>query len=184
MRFKRTRKGIEAAPDEVEAAVLRRCVEDLLALLAEDEDEDDDGQRPRDPLEALLGLPSGDAALPEDPALARLLPDAYPDDDPTASKEFRRYTEGDLRAGKRQHAATVLATLPATGRLRLDRDEADAWLGCLNDLRLVLGTRLEVTEDLDPADVADDDPRAQALQVYAWLGWLQDSLLSCLTPRH
>ena len=48
----------------------------------------------------------------------------------------------------------------------------------------MLGTRLEVTEDLDADDAAhDDDPRLQALQVYGWLGWLQESLISCLTPR-
>jgi hypothetical protein len=64
----------------------------------------------------------------------------------------------------------------------LDRDEVDAWLGTLNDLRLVLATRLGVTEqtDLDPAP---DDPQAQALLIYGWLGWLQESLLSCVDPR-
>ncbi len=67
------------------------------------------------------------------------------------------------------------------GRLALDRDQVDAWLGTLNDLRLVLGTRLEVTEDT-PLELPDDDPRAQALLVYGWLGWLQESLLSCISP--
>ena len=62
-------------------------------------------------------------------------------------------------------------------------DDADAWLGCLNDLRLVLGTRLEVTEDLDERTLAEDDPRLPALELYSWLGWLQESLLSCLEPR-
>lgn len=189
MRFKKTRRGIEAAPDEVELAVLRRCAQDLLVLLGDGSDVQPQADRPDpvqsrpDPLEALLGLPPGDAVRPEDPALARLLPDAYPREDPEASREFRRYTEGELRAGKRAHCATVLATLPASGKLHLDRDQADAWLGCLNDLRLVLGTRLGVTEDLDRADLDDQDPRAQALQVYGWLGWLQESLLSCLSPR-
>lgn len=177
MRFKKTRRGIEATLDEVEAAVLRRCVGDLLVLLGEEQD------APTDPLEALLGLSDADATLPDDPALARLLPDAYPDEEPDASAEFRRYTEGDLRAGKRAHCTTVLTGLPVAGTLHLDRDEADAWLGCLNDLRLVLGTRLEVSEDLVPDELDDTDPRAQALQVYGWLGWLQESLLSCLRPR-
>lgn len=180
MRFTKDRRGLHADPDELEAGLLRRLAEDLLALLA-DEEVDPADARPADPLEALLGSPGGGTELPEDPALARLLPDAYSDDDPAASAEFRRYTEGDLRAGKRQHATTVLATLgKGAGRITLDRDEADAWLGCLNDLRLVLGTRLEVTEDLDADDLDQDDPRAHALAVYGWLGWLQESLLSCL----
>lgn len=182
MRFTKDRRGVHAAPDEVEAGLLRRLASDLLALLSEGEDA---AVSSDDPLEALLGTGGREAVLPEDPALARLLPDAYADDDPEASTEFRRYTEGDLRATKRAHATTVLATLGNhSGRLVLDRDEADAWLGCLNDLRLVLGVRLEVTEDLDPDDLPEDDPRAQALAVYGWLGWLQESLLSCLTPRH
>jgi hypothetical protein len=183
VRFKKTRGRIAADVDPVEAHVLAQCASDLLGLLA-DSDDDDEQAAPADPLEALVGLSSGPVAPPEDPALQRLLPDAYSDDDPDASSEFRRYTEADLRAGKREHAGTVLATLPSGGgRLVLDRDQADAWLGCLNDLRLVLGTRLEVTEDLDASDLDEDDPRRQALEVYGWLGWLQESLISCLSPR-
>ena len=181
MRFKKVRGSgeVKADVDAVEADVLSAVAGDLLELLGEGADADPD------PLAAMVGLSDGPVEPPEDPALARLLPDAYGDDDEAAT-EFRRYTEGDLRAGKRANAGTVLATLaPLTGRggrLVLDRDEADAWLGCLNDLRLVLGTRLEVTEDTE-LDPRADDPRAQALQVYGWLGWLQESLLSVLDPR-
>ena len=179
MRFSRKRSGrIEGKADAVEVDVLSSLAADLLVLLGE-QDEDDP-----DPLAAMVGLSGGPVTAPEDPALARLLPDAY-GDDREAAEEFRRYTEGDLRAGKRAHAGTVLATLaPLTGqggRLALDREQADAWLGCLNDLRLVLATRLEVTEETD-LDPSADDPRAQALHVYGWLGWLQESLLSCLDP--
>ena len=181
MRFKRKRGGVLAADvDPVEADVLTAVVADLLALLGDGEEEEDG-----DPLAAMVGLSSGPVAAPTDPALARLLPDAYGDDE-EAAQEFRRYTEGDLRAGKRANATAVLASLAPLagrgGRLVLDRDEADAWLGCLNDLRLVLGTRLEVTEETE-LDVHGDDPRAQALQVYGWLGWLQESLLANIDPR-
>jgi hypothetical protein len=180
MKFSRKRSGsIEAKVDPVEVDVLLAVAGDLLVLLGEQDD------APEDPLAAMVGLSSGPVTRPEDPALARLLPDAYGDDHEAAG-EFRRYTEGDLRAGKRADATAVLASLAPLhgrgGRLVLDRDESDAWLGCLNDLRLVLGTRLEVTEDTE-LDPRADDPRAQALQVYGWLGWLQESLLSCLDPR-
>lgn len=179
MRFKRRLGTLRADLEPVEADVLIAVVGDLLLLLGEPEDAS------ADPLEAIVGLSAGPVAPPDDPALARLLPDAY-GDDPEAATEFRRYTEQDLRAGKRADASTVLATLAPLadrgGRLVLDREQADAWLGCLNDLRLVLGTRLEVTEETE-LDPRADDPRAQALQVYGWLGWLQESLLGCIDPR-
>ena len=181
MRFKRTRRGIEAKIEQVEAVILAQCASELLSLLGESD------EIPDDPIEAMVGLPSGDVRTPEDPALARLLPDAY-GDDAAAASDFRRYTEADLRAGKRASASTVLAALQPLladgGKLTLDRDQADAWLWWLNDIRLVLGTRLDVTEDTyDEPDLSDDDPRAQITAIYGWLGWLQESLISCLDPR-
>jgi hypothetical protein len=178
MRFKRSRRGVEAKLDPVEAQVLSRCATELLALLGTSEDESSD------PLEALVGLSTGATEPPDDPALARLFPDAY-GEDPAAATEFRRYTEADLRAGKRTAASDVLALLEPLlgegGKLVLDRDQADLWLTWLNDIRLVLGTRLGVTEDMDEEPA--DEPTWQAMQVYSWLAWLQESLLSCLDPR-
>jgi hypothetical protein len=180
VRFKRTRRGVEAKVDQVEAHVLSQCAAELLELL---------GEQPsgsEDPLEAMVGLPPGEVTKPEDPAVARLFPDAYGDDD-AAAKEFRRYTESDLRAGKRAAAATALHALAPLladgGKLSLDRDEADQWLSWLNDIRLVLGTRLEVTEDLYEDELDPDDPSTQVKAIYGWLGWLQESLLACLEPR-
>lgn len=191
MRFTRKRSGTaEAKLDAVEADVLSTIAADLLELLGGE----DDGAGEEDPLAAMVGLSSGPAQRPDDPALARLLPDAYrPDasDDPRfdageAAAEFRRYTQAELRSGKRAAAVTVLETLAALdgpGRLRLDRDQADAWLGTLNDLRLVLGSRLDVTDDTDLQAPPDDPDVAHALQVYGWLGWLQETLLDALDPR-
>ena len=188
MRFKRARHGVVTAEvSDVETAVLASAVAQLLHLLGAQDAVDDD------PLAAMVGLPTGSVERPDDPALARLLPDAYrPDasDEPgfdagEATADFRRYTEADLRAGKRANATTVLETLaelPGAGRLQLDRAQADAWLGALNDLRLVLGTRLDVTEDPDDTPEPEDEDVAHALQVYGWLGWLQESLLDCLDP--
>jgi hypothetical protein len=189
VRFKRGRGGVVTADvTDVEVAVLASTVAQLLHLLGEQDAVDDD------PLAAMVGLPAGDVRRPDDPALARLLPDAYrPDataepgfDADEAAAEFRRYTEADLRAGKRTQAVAVLESLAALeggGRLRLSRDDADAWLGALNDLRLVLGTRLDVTEETYDEPLPDDEDRAHALQVYSWLGWLQESLLEVLEPR-
>jgi hypothetical protein len=184
MRFKRRRGAVFAKVDRVEATVLASLVGELLELLAADDDEPGE----QDPLAAMVGLPSGDGRKPEDPGLARLFPDAYSGDgaqEQAAAQDFRRYTEADLRAGKRANAETVLAALTpvqdAGGALVLSRDQVDAWLGTLNDLRLVLGTRLAVTEDTD-LDPEPGDPRAHALHVYGFLGWLQESLLGAVDP--
>jgi hypothetical protein len=114
--------------------------------------------------------------------LARLLPDAYRDD-PEAAGEFRRYTEQGLRSGKVAAAQTVLATLPAEGgRVRLEPDDAQAWLRALNDVRLAIGTVLGITEDYeDELEAASwADPRSAYLEVYHWLGYVQDSLVRAL----
>lgn len=176
MRFTRHRKGIRADVDLIELQVLTQLAQEMLALVPEPDLSDD-------PLAALVGLPTGDVDPPDNPVLARLLPEAYRDD-PQAAGDFRRYTDADLRATKRADAQVVLDTLPVgKGRLELDRDQADRWLGALNDMRLALGTSLDVTEELEIEDLEDDDPRLQGLQVYGWLGYLQESLLSCLDPR-
>jgi hypothetical protein len=125
---------------------------------------------------------SDSAMLPDDPVLARLLPDAYPDD-PAAAGEFRRYTESGLRSGKVAAARTVLDTLPeGGGRVRLSAEQAQAWLRSLNDIRLALGVRLEVTEDRDAMlERADQGgPQAAGLWIYDWLTLLQETLVEAL----
>jgi hypothetical protein len=128
-----------------------------------------------------LGL-TEDASLPDDPALARLLPDAYRDD-PEAASEFRRYTEKDLRAGKVAAANTVLETLPAGGgRISLSEAQAQVWLRALNDIRLALGVRLGITEDVgeEMSRIRPDNPRYGVLAVYDWLSVIQESLVHAL----
>ena len=145
-------------------------------------DAPDDGLPSADDLAAMIGL-TENHELPSDPALARLLPDAY-SDDPEASGEFRRYTEQGLRSGKVAAARTVLATLPPKGgRVRLSGPEAQAWLRALNDVRLALGVRLEVTEDFDElvARMSPDDPRLAYADMYHWLGYLQETLVEALS---
>jgi Domain of unknown function (DUF2017) len=142
----------------------------------------DDGPVGPDDLAAMIGL-TDNARLPDDPVLARLLPDAYRDD-PEASGEFRRYTEQELRSGKVAAARTVLATLPpGGGRVRLSEPEAEAWLRALNDVRLALGVHLEVTDDFDDRaeEIGPDDPRSAYVEVYQWLAFLQETLVRALS---
>ena len=64
---------------------------------------------------------------------------------------------------------------------RLTEDQLLSWLGVLNDLRLVLGTRLEITEETTQDDFAPDDPRAQSFALYAYLTWLVDAIVGALS---
>jgi hypothetical protein len=143
--------------------------------------------RPSDPLDDLARLlgqagETGPATRPDDPILARLLPDAYTGDSEAAG-DFRRFTEQELRNGKAAAARTVLATLPEDGgRVRLSEEEAQVWLRSLNDVRLALGVRLSITEDFEArvADLDPGDPRSAYMWVYDWLTFLQETLVRAL----
>ena len=139
---------------------------------------------PLDDLARLLGqaVGTGPATPPDDPVLARLLPDAYADDTEAAG-DFRRFTEQELRNGKAAAARTVLATLPEDGgRVRLSQEEAQVWLRALNDVRLALGVRLSITEDFEARlqDLDPADPRSAYMWVYDWLTFLQETLVRAL----
>jgi hypothetical protein len=197
-RFRRASGGeIVAGFEAVEAQVLRSFVRQVRELL-EPDDQDDSGQ-PVDPLEELTGLHAGPGPTrPTDPALARLLPDAYgpggevaesgeqvtPEEtDERNSAEFRRLTEHDLRSGKMADAEGLLGSLPKSGgRVVLEEEQAHQWLRTLNDVRLALGTRLGVSEDSTQEfdRLPADDPDSTAYELYVWLSILQESLLSAL----
>lgn len=112
----------------------------------------------------------------DDPALSRLFPPAYPDD-PAMNTDYGDLTRNDLLESKRSSLEIVEATVDAE---RLDEEEAVAWLGALNDLRLVLGTRLDVSEDMYEREVSEDDPRRPGLALYFYLGWLQEQVVQAL----
>lgn len=109
-----------------------------------------------------------------DPAIARLLPSAYPQD-PEADAEFRRFTEGDLASRKVENAGIVVSSLEG-GTVRLDQAQAAAWLRTLTDIRLTLAARLGIEADDEPGD--ESTPEALMMRdVYDWLGYLQESLV-------
>jgi Domain of unknown function (DUF2017) len=128
-----------------------------------------------DQLEVLLDADS----VAEDPVLQRLFPDGHRGDAEIAA-DYRDMTEESLRSGKADDLATVRATLPqGGGDVRLDRDQAGAWLRTTNDVRLALGVRLDITEETElPDDPAEDE--GQQLAVYYWLTAVQGSLVDAL----
>jgi hypothetical protein len=158
--FKRVgndRVRVRLAQDEV--AILRGLPDQLRSVLAEGGDE---------------------------PVNQRLFPPAYLDvADIEHDTEFHRLMHDDLVTEKLANLDLVTDTL-ARGSTSVRRwtveltdEEATAWLGVLNDLRLALGVRLDITEDFD-GDVDDTDPRAPALRLLSYLGWLEEQLLDAL----
>jgi len=172
-----------------EADLLRSLASQIVELLHHEAAVPDD----RDPLEALMDF-SGPTTAPEDPVLARLFPTAYADDEEAAA-EFRRFTEGTLREGKAKAAGTIIDTLEDAGLpdelredgltidVEMDEPTAQTWMRSFADIRLALATRLGV-EDGDEEywySLPDDDPRAQAHDIYEWIGWLQETLVGALS---
>ncbi|GAB2846332.1 DUF2017 domain-containing protein [Streptomyces deserti] len=190
--------GAAVALDDVEISIIRSLAVQLLELIGPGPAEDAQA----DPLAELFS--EGPSEPPSDPVLKRLFPDAYSDPEQAAaspqdaeerraySAEFRRYTENDLRAGKRDNALAVIRSLDALASagaggavLKLSPEESKRWLGALNDLRLAIGSRLEITDE-DDTDLLyrlpDEDPRKPMVMAYLWLGGLQETLVGTLMP--
>lgn len=168
--------------DRQEAAVVRGLVsqiQDMLLARAE--------EAPQDELAQLTGIRTGPSTPPDDPILGRLLPDFHrldPDaPDPAevdSANALRSLHEPDLLDAKTAAAAVVLETCPADGgEVRLASAQAEAWLAALNDVRLALGTALDVQEDM-PDELPPDDPRSPHLGVYHWLTWVQETLVEAV----
>ncbi|MFI5045557.1 MAG: DUF2017 family protein [Acidimicrobiia bacterium] len=161
-RWKRFRRG----PDHTLVVSLAPAEMDLLVGLPAE-------------LRGVFDAPAGD------PGAARLFPRAYLD--PTeeeAEAEYEALVQPDLLRQRLDALELVTASFDRAveaGEWRevaLTPDDVGAWLGVLNDTRLVLGTRLDVTEG--ELTIADDDPNAAAYRIYAWLTSLQGELVEQL----
>jgi Domain of unknown function (DUF2017) len=144
--------GIKLRLEEHEADLMRELAEEMKALLEAD-------------------IPRAD------PVIGRLFPDAY--DAAPDAEAYRDLVEDDLKGAKRRARAVVEETLGRRGSVSttLSSEEAEMWLTFLTDVRLAIGTRLEITEERMGADIDPDDPDAAALSVLHWLGWLQEMTL-------
>ena len=156
-RVGRDRVRVRLAQDEV--AILRGLPDQLRTVLGEGEDE---------------------------PVNRRLFPPAYLDvADIERDTEYHRLMHDDLVKEKLANLDLLTGSLDrGSASIRrwtvdLTDEEATAWLAVLNDLRLALGVRLDITEDYD-GDVDDTDPRAPAFRLLSYLGWLEEQLLDAL----
>ena len=122
-------------------------------------------------LRSLLAEPND-----EDPALRRLFPSAFLDDE-RAAAEFDSVVRDDL-VGERLAAIETLER--TVGSDRLSEEELSAWLASVNDLRLVLGVRLAVTEESTPDDFRSDPETERAYALYAYLSYLEEEMVDAL----
>ncbi|MDV3127936.1 DUF2017 domain-containing protein [Mycobacterium sp. 21AC1] len=164
-----------------EAALLSSLVASLVGMI-----EDRESSSPADELEAITGMRTGNPEPPEDATMKRLLPDFFrPQTEHPAGSGTAESLNGALRGlhepaileAKREAAQRLLDTLPADGgKLELSEEDAQAWASAVNDVRLALGTMLEIGSD-GPERLSQEDPMAGHLDVYQWLTVLQEYLV-------
>ncbi len=181
--FWRRKGATRLTLSEAELAVLGVVAGETAHLIAPPEDV------PSDPLVDLVGIDPS-AHTPEDPAVLRLFPDAYADDD-QASAEFRRFTQRELQHVKADRLERVQAIVEQMAglvedeeaTLQVSDEDAEVFLAAVNDVRLVLASRLDIVADDQDVTAGwdDDDPRRQQHDVYQWLTWLQSTLLETMT---
>lgn len=180
--FTPTDGGVAAQLDDVEISLLGSLVGQVSELLG--------GEDGADTADAFALWEGSFLAGPEldrtDPIIARLFPDAYPDD-AVATAEFSRYTQDDQRRARVRDGGFVLEDLERAadldGELRVPSAHIDSWLKTLNGVRLALAVRLgiEVEADHEALErVSVRDPRAQVVAIYDWLAVVLESLIEAL----
>jgi len=161
-----------------EVALLKNMVTSVQEML-----DDRQSAAPSDPLEQITGIRTGNPKPPDDITMRRLLPDFIKEGD--TGPEGRDDSNGALRSlhepqiidAKIAAAQRLLDTLPdGGGRLELTEDDAHAWIGAVNDIRLTLGTILDIGPD-GPERLPAGHPMATHLEVYGWLTVLQEYLV-------
>ena len=117
----------------------------------------------------------------QDAVIDRLFPSAYAD--PKDAQAFSELVGDELKNGKLDAIRSVLSVLGNPGEVdaTVPRSEIDGWLTVLTDLRLALGTRLDVTEEKMERELDASDPEAAGMAVLHWLGWMQEMFIRAIT---
>ena len=163
--------------DANEVLLLRNMATSMQEML-----DDRQSGAPSDPLEQLTGIRTGNTVPPTDATMSRLLPDFVSADaaesDPSGSNAaLRSLHEPQIIDAKISAAQRLLETLPPDGgRVELTEDEAQAWVAAVNDIRLALGTILQIGPEV-PDELPEGHPMATHLDVYHWLTVLQEYLV-------
>ncbi len=161
--------------------MLTNLAESMIGLLDERE-----SSSPTDELEQITGMKTGNSERPDNATLLRLLPDfskpddAAPEVTESLNAALRSLHEPEIIEAKRIAAQKLLETIPDDGgRFELTEDDANAWVAAVNDIRLSLGTMLDIRPN-GPDRLPDNHPLAAHLDVYQWLTFLQEYLVLAL----
>ncbi len=170
-----------------ETSMLHSLVKSMLDMLDER-----GSSAPADELEDITGIRAGNPRRPQDATMRRLLPDFFrPERNHPAGSAAAESLNAALRSlhepaiidAKREAGERMLRTMPAGGgRFELTRDDANAWISGVNDIRLALGTMLGIGPE-GPEPVPDDHPMAGHYDVYQWLTVMQEYLVLALMGR-
>ncbi len=171
-----------------EADLLSSLVSSMVGML-----DDRESSAPVDELAEITGMRTGNSVPPQDDTMKRLLPDFYRQatQHPAGSgpaeslnSALRSLHEPEIIDAKREAAQRLLDTVPAGGgKFELSEDDAQAWVSAVNDVRLALGTMLDIGPD-GPDKLPGDHPMAGHLDVYQWLTVLQEYLVLSLMGKH
>jgi hypothetical protein len=142
------------------------------------------GTPERELLRRLLGelralLLAGD----DQPMLRRMFPPAYHlADDATAEVEYQRLMHEELVASRLEAIRVLDEVLAEPGpHSPMDEEGVIAFMQAVNSLRLVLGTLLDVSEDLDATDLDEDDPLVGEHHLYGYLSYLLDAAVRAMS---
>ena len=115
-------------------------------------------------------------ASPGDAATSRLFPNPYPDDE-QREQEYRLLAHTELLES---HLAALEVLEKSADADRLDEEQANAWIRALNEIRLVLGSRLDLTDDGPDPPLEPEDPRLPVFAAYDYLTRVQGELVDAL----
>lgn len=109
-----------------------------------------------------------------DPVLRRVFPVAYPGK-PDAENNYQELIGNEIARKHRDELDVLSSTADAA---EIDITQLGQWLGAIEVLRLMLGTSLDVGEELE--EVPESDPRSAQVSVYRYLSWLQGEVVDAL----
>lgn len=165
-----------------EVSILSNLVGQLISLLQSHSR----GYLESDPFLSRLEV-GGSEHLPDDPALARLLPDAY--EDASASSAFRRVTEQGLINQKLEDALTVSTAISAGSPdnanverahgsdVTINAETFGPWVRTMTALRLSIAARLGITSEDDYAVIAEQSEHDNTMLIYNWIAAIIDLIL-------